>query len=109
MPRLLIPEAEIFCEHFDITSAEVNAAITVMEQDQAIETHGQHDSGDSGFISTEEDSCHKEHSLTRRIKHNKFHVEDMCKMNHREEIQDGSSFFVTMNTAAKCRINCLKH
>ncbi|KAI7809097.1 interleukin-10 receptor subunit beta [Triplophysa rosa] len=89
MPRLLIPEPEMFCEHLDITSAEVNAAITVMEQDQGIETHSQHDSGDSGFISTEEDSCHKEYRRTQRIKHNEVHMEDMCKMNHREEIQDG--------------------
>lgn len=100
MPRLLIPESETFCEHLDITSAEMNAAVTVMddhflEQDQGIETHSQQDSGDSGFISTEEDSCHKQYSLTQHITHNEARMEDMCKMNHREEIHDWMpKFFV---------------
>lgn len=93
MPKLLIPEPETYCEHLDITSAEMNAemnaAVTAMEQDQDIETHSQQNSGDSGFISTEEDSCHNQCSLTQHNTHDEVHMEDMCKMNHREEIHDG--------------------
>lgn len=88
MPWLLIPESETVCEHLDITS-EINIAVAVMDDNISEQDRGtdQHDSGDSGFNSTEEDSCHRHYGLTEHITCNDDQIEDMCNIKNKQMLE----------------------